>query len=368
VVAIVNKHQNNGFIRPLIISGLFLISQYLFSQINIKIVDEENNPIQFVQIFNKNTGALICISSHDGVINIEDSNISTISLFHPNFIGKTLTINNLNQNISVMLERKYTDLKEVEVTGNRLKNKTMVIEAYVRNYNIENDSLTNYLDAIVEYVILANPKEDNAKSFLKEYRILSLDNKLKKKKRWISLSISNVGVPNIKIKSILDIQKNFIQITNNIIYLKKYNDSIAGDINLRDGIFKVQMDKAVGDKSIHNFLGYRVKYLHNIVTENYNYSNFNAFSEIPKIKNLITKNGYQKILMKHKKDNSFDIIEKFSDIIILRYRYIELNEVKNLQKQRFSSDKSIYQNSFWINYDDSLPSTVKENLKNLVEL
>jgi hypothetical protein len=346
------------------------ISQYLSSQVNIKIVDEEDNPIQSVKIFNKNTGALISTSSYDGsatIKHIEDS----IRLFSPNFIEKTLYIDNSKQNISIVLERRYTGLKEIEVVGNSLGNKALVVEAYVRNYIMEADSLTGYVDAIVDCVVPPpNSKENNVTLFLKEYRVLSPYYNQKNKKRWLDLSISNVNIPTFQPNSVLNTQKNLIQIKDSVIYLKKYTDSIVGNIHLKNDILRVQLDldKAIGDTVIHNFLGYRVQFLQDVITESHDSPDFDTFLETPEMKRLISKNRYQKVLIKHKKDDSFNIIEKFSDVIILRYKYIKSDEVKTIKKRKYSPDKSSYQDEFWVNYMESLPLSIKEKLKNMIEL
>jgi hypothetical protein len=364
---VVSKYLYNNFIRPLIVSGLILVSHCLFSQVNIKVVDEENNPIQFVQAFNKNTGALISTSSYDGSINIKDK-FDTLTLFHYDFIEKTLPINTVKQNVVIALERKDIVLKEIEVIGNPSKSKTLIMEAYVRNYIMENDSLTGYLDAIVEYAISADSKENNTKSFLKEYRVFS-QKIVPKKRRWLELSFSNgVSVPKMKTQSILETQKENIKIKEGIIYLKKDNDSITGNINLKDNVLQVQMDRSVGDKSLHNFLGYRIRFLYDIRTENYNYSSFDILSEIPEIKKLISTNSYQKILIKHKKDDNFNVVELFTDIIILKCKYIDTNGLKTIKKQKISREKSIYYDPFWIDYTEDLPAPVKEKLKTLNEL
>ncbi|PWB24114.1 hypothetical protein [Flavobacterium sp. HTF] len=123
-----------------------------------------NEKIFFVEIYS-DKGNLIGSTSADGLMSkdltnkILSSDTKYLTFVNSFYQNKLVAIKDYNINSIVTMQPITNELQEVVISNIKDKNQYLVISAYVRSVQINNDRVHYFMDGIVEYYISLKTKK-----------------------------------------------------------------------------------------------------------------------------------------------------------------------------------------------------------------
>lgn len=193
---------------------LFILIPFIsFCQKSVTILDSESyEKIIDVQILSDD-GALLFNTDINGTFTLSktDDAIKKVVIYHPSYDIKEYDINEIPNKI--LLEKsKFIELDEVVVEGKRKKQKYFKVRGYARSWQLVNDKLVKYSDALIDYLIPFKKGDNDVstgiKRYIISYRIFKIDT-IKDKSKIISITFNNDSFfkTRIPIRNILQRQR-----------------------------------------------------------------------------------------------------------------------------------------------------------------
>jgi hypothetical protein len=170
-----------------------LIPFLSFSQNTITVLDKKNKtPLIGVHILSKE-GSFLLSTDNKGVVNIgnlEKAGIKDIIIYDPNYNLLEYKINKVPK-IIYLEERKAVLLETITIKSKQKRKKYFIVHGYIRSWQLVNNKLIKYGDALVEYHIPYKKQKNGVvtgiKNYITGYRTFKTDS-IKQKSRIISFS------------------------------------------------------------------------------------------------------------------------------------------------------------------------------------
>ena len=172
---------------------VMLVPLLSFSQKKITILDKYNKKSLIgVNILSKE-GAFLLSTDNKGHVNIEyleEAGIKDIIIYDPNYNLLEYKINKVPK-IIYLEEKKAVLLETITIKSKLKKGEYFIVHGYIRSWQLVNNKLIKYGDALIEYHIPYKKQENSVvtgiKNYITAYRTFKTDS-IKQKSRIISFS------------------------------------------------------------------------------------------------------------------------------------------------------------------------------------
>jgi hypothetical protein len=369
-------------IHTILFIAFLNISFNCFGQ--IKIVDSTTgDPIQSVSII-INNGILIGISDGDGKFNFtgisNDNKLTDTTLIcftHISYENYYCRLKDIYTKVNLNLVPKNNELATVVINSKGINNDYLVFYGYYRSYAFNEKKIFGFADGIIEYYIPLYGSEKIGKNYIANRLYEKKEEKDIKQSGIYKAGIDvNPGVPFIDKKFILDqIMIPYLKVkldeSKTMIYDKNKNEIGSINFDNKNNTNKISIDLLkIDTNKDFKFLGIKVKYINQNITETYHNNNNNN--------NLINnKEDLISYSSRYKSDYFFKNIsigdERIQEFIVFEKRYIsksEFKEIKNGNHFRFMSTSP---SSFNVDFIDEcfkkynipdIPSNIKSQFNN----
>jgi hypothetical protein len=178
------------------LKAIFLLLPSLFNAQNTKITildATDKKPLNGIQILSEN-GSSIGNTDLKGEFEVESlffqqSGIKSIMVYDENYLPIEYKIDEI-PSITYLEKTRHYELEPIVIIK-KLSEKYFIVKGYIRSWQLVNNKLVKYGDALMEYHIpYENTNNDFAtgiKNYAKEYRTFKIDS-IKQKSRIISIS------------------------------------------------------------------------------------------------------------------------------------------------------------------------------------
>jgi hypothetical protein len=313
----------------------------------IKIVDSiTGDPIQSVSII-INNGILIGISDGDGKFNftgiVSDNILSDTTLIcftHISYENYYCRFKDLYTKINLNLVPKNNDLETVVINSKGNNNDYLVFYGYYRSYAFNEKKIFGFADGLIEYYIPLFGGEKIGKNYIANRLYEKKEEKDIKQSGIYKAGIDvNPGVPYIDNRIVLDqITIPYLNVkldeSKTIIYDKNKNELGSINFDNKNNTSKIFIDLLkIDTNKDFKFLGIRVKYIIQNITETYHNNNLTNNKEDLKSYSSIYKSDYF-----FKNVTIGD--DRIQEFIVFEKRYIskkEFKEIKNITHFRYMS-------------------------------
>jgi len=353
---------------------LLLYLSLLFSTPNysqITLIDNgDHSPVSFAHLIAED-GRLLGTSDLNGQIKIDSINTiqnKHISIQHLSYENIEIALDkSAIPDTFFMVKRKYT---LPDVTVHASNKEVLVIKAYYRSYELNNDIPKFFTDGFVEYYI---PVSNDKKIKMKRMEFRSFRNEellSKEKERTNTIVMRLAGIPRIVHNSVSNSIRENKKITlretsgNETKIIK--NDCIVGTIvsDTLNSVLRLSMDFIAPKKSEEKSLfRYTSRITTNEVSEIYTNMHLQAIS----LDDLIRRNNYRKIFFKHKKDADFVKLEAINELHVLQKHYITNEEFKAIESDSHAlPESSSYSEKHWSKLSEYGIPEINENTAGLI--
>jgi hypothetical protein len=349
------------------LKAIFLLLPFLFNAQNTKItiLDAKNKkPINGIQILSEN-GSLIGNTDSNGEFELESeffqqSNIKSIMFYVENYFPIEYKIDEIPS--TVYLEKiKHYELEPVIIIK-KLSEKYFTIKGYIRSWQLVNNKLVRYGDALIEFHIpYKNTNNDvvtGIKNYAKEYRTFKIDS-IKQKSKIISISrfdnFLNYHIPKrdeiargwkrYKLKQIKDSLYTIFEDGKNVGYSINDKHEKASEININQNF--------EGEESI--------KYLFWKFSGSFkNIEKWNGEGDTRHLSYLFSS---EKTSVETKTKGIFNAVETINEIFI-DDKIIYNDKKPEKYKSYIDKDRSFYNTEYWKEQikKHPLPSEIYEQL------
>jgi hypothetical protein len=334
--------------KHLITFTFILIANLIFSQIIV--TDNNNKPIPFVEVLSNNKH-FYGQTNQKGELNwsnLEKLNPKDTLFFNlVSYERVSFVKNNLSPIDTIRLKERINVLQEFTVDSNRKKDKYQLIKACYRSYQMNDDSVSYYLDGKADYLSTIN--KNNFDIFIKEKR--SFANKVVEDET-VQRSVGIYWTPSVTRPPFYYLPSQDKNHTN------QYNkDSSKVDVFNKKGIHIASFEKDRGYikyifydfdfEGTNNFAKTEVKRIKHDVIMIFRYYEGLDFTVINNFDNLLYYKSIREYTTQHDKASKHTKIVQVSEMFIEDVSYYSSVDKKELNPALDKSIKSIYTSAFW---------------------
>jgi hypothetical protein len=328
--------------KTTLLTMALLISAIVYSQeseFTGKIIDEKTNKtIDYVYILDS-LNKVISVTDEFGFFKFKNSDsIKNLKIFKYGYSEKKILKKNLKD--TIYLNPKIIVLDEVVLSSPK-KNISTFYKFYFRTYDFKNEIKRRYIDGIVQFEY--NKKKNKVEPKILEYRSFSNEKIMESEaKGIIRLQYEGTGIPSFKLRSILEMIKEFKDYDiskeeSGYTIFDKLNK--VGTIFVNDDWTKEKRATIIEKNELGKIakkMGASGKVLFKAEEEHYNSNdNYNSLS----YRKII-----EKTLFKRKREKEFSTYETNSEIFLLESKKEPFQE----DDVKLKRDKSNYKTKYWL--------------------
>jgi hypothetical protein len=354
------------------LKAIFLLLPLLFNAQNTKITildATDKKPLNGIQILSEN-GSSIGNTDSKGEFEVElaffqQSRIKSIMVYDENYLPIEYKIDEI-PSIAYLEKIRHYELEPIVIIK-KLSEKYFTIKGYIRSWQLVNNKLVKYGDALMEYHIpYENTNNDFAtgiKNYAKEYRTFKIDS-IKQKSRIISISrfdnFLNYQIPKrddlargwkrYKLKQIKDSLYTIFEEGKNVGYAINDKNDKASEINISQSF--------EGEEAM--------KFLFWKFSGSYKYiEKWKGEGETRHLSYLFSS---EKTLVETKTKGIYNALETINEIFI-DDKIIYNDKISEKYKSYIDKDRSFNNTEYWKEQikKHPLPSAISEQLINVNE-
>lgn len=357
-----------NFIKILLLS----VPYFFYAQnTKIKILDAlDEKPLNGIQFLSEN-GSSIGSSNLKGefefdLMIFQQYGIKSIMIYNSDYLPIEYKIDEI-PNVVYLEKSENYELKPVIIIK-KLSEEYFTIKGYVRSWQLVNNKLVKYGDALIEYHIPYDTLKYNdfvtgIKTFAIEYRTFKTDS-IKQKSRIISISrfdsYLNYQIPKkdnltrgwkqYKLKQVNDSIFSVFENEKNVGYALKDKNNNVSEINVNQSF--------EGEEAI-KFLFWKFSG---------SYKNIEKWVGIDETRHLSYLFSSEKTLIKIKTEEKYNAVETINEIFI-ENKIIYNDKKPEKYKGYIDKDRSFYNTEYWKGQikKHPLPSAISQQLINVNE-
>jgi hypothetical protein len=355
------------------LKAIFLLLPLLFNAQNTKITildAADKKPLNGIQILSEN-GSSIGNTDSKGEFEVEStffqqSGIKSIMVYDENYLPIEYKIDEI-PSIAYLEKIRHYELEPIVIIK-KLSEKYFTIKGYIRSWQLVNNKLVKYGDALMEYHIPYDTLKYNdvvtgIKNFAKEYRTFKIDS-IKQQSRIISIStfdnFLNYQIPKrddlargwkrYKLKQIKDSLFTIFEEGKNVGYVIKDKHHKASEININQSFEGEEKMKFLFWK----FSG--------------SYKNIEKWNGEGETRHLSYLFSSEKTLVETKTKGMYNAVETINEIFI-DDEIIYNDKISEKFKSHIDKDRSFYDTEYWKEQikKHPLPIAISKQLINVNE-
>ncbi len=329
-------------LKTTLLTMALLINAIVYSQINEfsgKIIDKKTNRTIDYVYFLDSLNKVISVSDEYGLFKFNnESSIKKLKIFKYGYSEKYISIKDLKD--TIYLNPKVIVLDEIVLSSPK-KNISTFYKFYFRTYDFKNGVKRRYLDGIVQFEY--NKKKNKVEPKILEYRSFASEEIMESENKGIiRLQYEGTGIPSFKLRSILEMIKEFKDYD---ISKEEYGYTIfdklnkVGTIFVNDDWSKEKRATLIEKNELGKIakkMGASGKVIFKSEEEHYNPDDYYNSLSYRKI--------IEKTLFKRKKDKEFSTYETNSEIFLLESKKVPFQE----KEVKLKRDKSNYKTKYWL--------------------